>query len=290
MLEVHHYDPRTLILREGLCSTSQAPFMYLLIGDARAILIDTGDLDDVRQLNLVAAVQQLLPDSPELGGKKPRLLVVHTRGSAGRRGADEQLRHLPGTEVIGSDLESVKSYYKLLNWPDGIGHIDLGQRALDVIPTPGHDAAGVSFYDRGSALVFSGDFLFPGRIRVGDADAYRDSVVRMKGWLGNRPVTAFLGGHIDMDGQGQLFAPGSTYHPGERALPMSPADLDSLAGALAHFNGFYTVSGGFTVVDTVHLTVLIVLASLIPIGAGLYLLREQLPRLKRTAAQPAQAA
>jgi len=264
--------------------------MYLLIGEQRAILIDSGDVSDARQLNLVAAVQQLLPDSPELGGKKPRLLVVHTHAHQDHRAGDEQLRHLPGTEVVGTSLESVKSYYKFLNWPDGIGHIDLGQRALDVIPTPGHEATGVSFYDRGSALVFSGDFLLPGRIRVEDTDAYRDSVARLKSWLGNRPVTAFLGGHIEMDSHGQLFAPGSTYHPGERALPMTPNDLDALSGALAHFNGFYTVSGGFTVLNALHLTVLMVLAALIPLGAGLHVLRKRLLARKAAPLHPAQNA
>lgn len=289
-LEVHRYDPHTLILREGLCSTPEAPFMYLLIGEQRAILIDSGDLDDARQINLVAALQQLLPDSPELGGKKPRLLVAHTHAHREHRAGDAQLRQLPGTEVVGNDLESVKSFYKLPNWPDGVGHLDLGQRALDVIPTPGHEATGVTFYDRGSALVFSGDFLLPGRIRVDDSGEYQDSVARLKSWLRDRPVTAFLGGHIEEDGQGHLFAPGSTYHPGERALPMTPSDLDGLSGALARFNGVYTVSSGFTVVSPLRLRVLTILASLIPLGAGLYLLRQRLPLRKRAAVQPAQAA
>ena len=37
---------QTFILREKLCSTWEAPFMYLLIGGKQALLIDTGDIAD----------------------------------------------------------------------------------------------------------------------------------------------------------------------------------------------------------------------------------------------------
>src|SRR5580692_3852209 len=45
-LEVHTYNPQTFILRESLCATFEAPFMYLVIGSAKALLIDTGDIAD----------------------------------------------------------------------------------------------------------------------------------------------------------------------------------------------------------------------------------------------------
>ena len=43
-LQVHRYNPETFILRENLCVTFEAPFMYLLVGSSRALLIDTGDV------------------------------------------------------------------------------------------------------------------------------------------------------------------------------------------------------------------------------------------------------
>ncbi len=45
-LQVHPYNPRTFILRENPCATFEAPFMYLLLGSMKALLIDTGDLAD----------------------------------------------------------------------------------------------------------------------------------------------------------------------------------------------------------------------------------------------------
>ena len=43
-LQLHRYNDSTFVLREGLCITWEAPFMYLLIGSQKALLIDTGDV------------------------------------------------------------------------------------------------------------------------------------------------------------------------------------------------------------------------------------------------------
>ncbi len=51
-IEVHRYNDQTLVLREKLCSTWEAPFMYLLIGSKRALLIDTGDIADPNSMPL----------------------------------------------------------------------------------------------------------------------------------------------------------------------------------------------------------------------------------------------
>jgi glyoxylase-like metal-dependent hydrolase (beta-lactamase superfamily II) len=241
--------------------------MYLLIGARRALLIDTGDVADPQRLDLARSVQQLLPELPALAGGKPPLLVVHTHRHQDHRAGDAQLRGLPDAEVVGYDLESVKRYYKLPDWPQGIGHIDLGERAIDVIPTPGHEATSVTLYDRSTGLVLTGDFLLPGRILVDDTDAYRDSALRLSRWLSNRPVTAFLGGHIEMDGQGRLFPPGTTYHPGERRLPMSGADLEALSQGLSKFNGLYTRSGGLTLQNSLHILMLVALAGALLLAA-----------------------
>src|SRR5271156_1293941 len=41
-LQVHSYNAQTFILRENPCSTAEAPFMYLLVGSTKALMIDTG--------------------------------------------------------------------------------------------------------------------------------------------------------------------------------------------------------------------------------------------------------
>src|SRR5580704_12508764 len=73
-LQVHAYNQQTFILRENLCATFEAPFMYLLIGSQKALLIDTGDIEDPKQIPLARTIMGLLPGDEF--GKLP-LLVVH---------------------------------------------------------------------------------------------------------------------------------------------------------------------------------------------------------------------
>jgi hypothetical protein len=35
--QLHRYDAQTHVLRENLCATGEAPFIYLLIGNAKAL-------------------------------------------------------------------------------------------------------------------------------------------------------------------------------------------------------------------------------------------------------------
>ena len=42
-IQVHQLNPDTYILRQSLCSSGEAPFMYLLFGEDKALLEDTGD-------------------------------------------------------------------------------------------------------------------------------------------------------------------------------------------------------------------------------------------------------
>jgi hydroxyacylglutathione hydrolase len=51
-LQVHAYTPQTFILRESLCATFEAPFLYLLIGSSKALLIDTGDVAGANEMPL----------------------------------------------------------------------------------------------------------------------------------------------------------------------------------------------------------------------------------------------
>ncbi len=175
-LEFHTYDSRTFVLRENLCSTFEAPFLYLLVGSAKAMLIDTGDVADPKAMPLADTVMHLLPGE---GSAKLPLLLVHTHRHLDHRAGDAQFTQLPNVEIVGFDIESVRRYYKFANWPNGIAEIDLGGRTVDVIPTPGHNETEVSFYDRRTGLFFSGDFVLPGRLLIEDAKADLASAERV---------------------------------------------------------------------------------------------------------------
>lgn len=251
-LQVHPYNPRTFILRENLCATFEAPFMYLLIGSSKALLIDTGDIADPHRVPLAKTVMGLLP-GPD--SSKLLLLIVHTHRHLDHRAGDSQFEHLANVQVVGFDVDSVRRYYNFADWPNGVAEIDLGNRTVDVIPTPGHNETEVSFYDRKTGLVFSGDFLMPARLLIDDVKAYLGSAERVAAFVRDRPVTFVLGGHIEMNAAGQLFPWESQYHPQEHVLQMTEDDLLALPVALRSFNGFYTVRGKFTMENSVHILI-----------------------------------
>jgi hydroxyacylglutathione hydrolase len=259
-IEVHRYNAQTIILREKLCSTWEAPFIYLLIGDKQALLIDTGDIADPNLMPLEGLVMSLLPGDP--AAKLP-LLVVHSHGHLDHRAGDPQFEGVNGVQVVRSDAEHVREYFGFADWPNGDAHIDLGGRIVDVLPAPGHHPAQLVYYDRNTGLVFSGDFLLPGRLLVDDWSAYEASAQRVAEFLKNRPVSFVLGGHVEKTRSGKLLPWQSTYHPDEHALQLTKDDVAALPAALRKFNGFYTETGSFVIENGLRILIAVAVAAVL---------------------------
>ena len=236
-LQAHAYEPQTFILRQSPCASFEANFIYLLIGSDKAVLIDTGAVADPQAMPLAKTVLELLPDK---NNKKLPLLVAHTHRHLDHRAGDPQFASLPSVEVVPFDLEGVQKFFGFNNWPNGIAHIDLGDRTVDVLPTPGHNQTHVAFYDDRTGILFTGDFLMPARLLIEDARAYRESALRVIDFLNTRQLTHILGGHIELNAAGRAYRFGSHYHPNEHRLELTKADLAALPAAFEHFNGFYT--------------------------------------------------
>ena len=146
--------------------------------------------------------QTVLSLLPLKDGVRLPLLVVHTHKHRDHYAGDGQFASLPDVKVVPPDLASVRAFFGFDCWPEGIAHLDLGGGIVDVIPTPGHESAHVAFYDERTALLFSGDFLMPGRLTLEDTAADQRSAARVIGFLANRPVAHVLGGHIERDTAG----------------------------------------------------------------------------------------
>jgi glyoxylase-like metal-dependent hydrolase (beta-lactamase superfamily II) len=249
-LQVHRYNAQTYILRESPCATYEAPFMYLLIGAHRALLIDTGDVADLGQMPLARTVMGLLPDH---AGTTLPLLVVHTHGHLDHRAGDPQFQSLPNVQVVATDLPHVKQFFGFNQWPEGVAQVDLGDRIVDVLPTPGHYPSHVAYYDRNTALFFSGDFFMPARLIIDDTASDVASARRVADFVKDRPVSYVLGGHVELDANGDTFDWGSTYHPNEHVLPLTKQDLLGLPAVVGTFNGFYTQDGMFVMFNQYRL-------------------------------------
>ena len=245
-IQVHQYEAQTIILRQSLCSNFEAPLLYLLIGDDVALLIDTGATEDAAQMPLAKTVVDLLPDR---GEAKLPLMVLHTHGHRDHRAADAQFAGLPGVVVVPPEVDDLRTALNLPQWPEGVARIELGGRTVEVMAAPGHQPAHLIFYDDRTALLFTGDFLLPGRLMVDDLGAYRASAERLVKFLGDRPVSHVLGAHIELDNAGELFPGGSQHHPNERAVALTKADVVGLPQALADFNGFYSKHESYVVTN-----------------------------------------
>ena len=85
-----------------------------------------------------------------------------------------------------------------------------------------------------------------------DAAGYYESAIRIVDFLRNRPVTYVLGGHIELDADGQPYPHGSQHHPNERRLELARDDLSALPAALEDFNGFYARHANFILSNPIH--------------------------------------
>ena len=270
-IQVQRYDARTFILRQNPCATFEAPFLYLLIGADQALLVDTGAVADARQMPLAQTVMDLLADAAP--AKLP-LLVVHTHGHQDHRAGDPQFAELPDVRLVSTSLEEVRSEFGFRDWPHDIAQIELGERTVDVIPTPGHHPAHIAFYDRRTGLFLSGDFLLPGRLLIDDLEAYRLSARRVADFVRERPVSHVLGAHVELDANGEAQPHGSHYHPNERGLALDKRDLLALPTMLDGFNGFYARRGPFILSNPLHnLAALAAAVGLALVALGFWLRR-----------------
>jgi glyoxylase-like metal-dependent hydrolase (beta-lactamase superfamily II) len=254
-IQVHRYNADTFILRENLCATYEAPFIYLLIGKSKALLIDTGAVADAKIMPLAQTVISLLPND---GSRLPLM--------------DDQFRALPDVEVVPTDLASVKSRLGIANWPNGVGQIDLGDRVIDVIPTPGHYASHVAYYDRQTGLLFSGDLLLPGRLLIEDTDADLASARRVAEFVEQHPIAYVLGAHVELDESGKTFF-GTRYHPNERPLQLTKQDALALPKIVSGFNGFYAKRGVYLLMNQNRILIFLGVAAIALIVAMILILR-----------------
>jgi len=225
-VQVVQYNEDTFVLRQNVCVHWEAPFTYLLFGNAGALLIDSGATADARHYPLRETVDAIIARWQQARGRsRVPLTVALTSGEdiAQNQGL-VQFAGRQDTTIVPQPLEAMKRFYAFgSNWPLAAGRIDLGDRIIDVFPTPGTHRDGVSFYDRYCDILFTGDLLFPGKINISNDGDFVASLERLKAFAASHNVKWILGGHVEM-----MFVPGkyyprfATYKPYERVLEMAP--------------------------------------------------------------------
>ena len=229
-VQVVQYNEDTFVLRQNVCVHWEAPFTYLLFGNEGALLIDSGATADADHYPLRKTVNAIVKRWAQARGlsRVPLTIALTSGEDVAQNQGLVQFAGRSDTTIVPKPLGAMKGFYGLAgNWPAGTGSINLGDRVIEVIPTPGAHKDGVTFYDPYCDILFTGDLLFPGRINISNDGDFVASLERLKAFATSKPVKWVLGGHIDM-----MFVPGkyyarfATYKPYERLLEMEPSLID----------------------------------------------------------------
>jgi hydroxyacylglutathione hydrolase len=248
-LQVHWYDADTVILRQSKRVHYEAPFMYLLFGTTHALLLDTGAKGD---FDLRGTIDVLMAEREASIGHPLTLVVTHTHGHSDHVAHDDDFAERENTIVVPRTIETRMDFFAIEQWPVSVGWVDLGQRRIEVLPTPGHHPSHLAFWDARTNVILSGDTFYPGYLFVFEPRAWSDfaaSTRRLLAFAEQRGVTTFLGGHVEMSSTPGVGYPYRTIEqPEETPLALSIDDLRATVAALVS-----QTEPGFVTMDRVVL-------------------------------------
>jgi glyoxylase-like metal-dependent hydrolase (beta-lactamase superfamily II) len=233
--QIHQYNEDFFILRESGCTHYEKPFLYLIFGKDKALLEDTGagKSDAARVVGETIAKWCALKKRESIP-----LIVAHSHSHGDHVAGDAGFRDRPNTTMVPLTVEGTQKFYGIEKWPESIGQIDLGERVLDVIPIPGHDALSIAFYDRQTGILLTGDSLYPGRLYVRDFAEFARSTKRLVEFTRGKPVAHVLGTHVEQSSTPfQDYPVGTKYQPDEHPLALTRGTLLELNEALEGMAG-----------------------------------------------------
>ncbi len=235
IFQVHEYNPNTYIIRQSKCSTGEGPFLYLLFGDDKVLLMDTGSNPNDDVYGTVLGVIRGWLDRNERDSIP--LIVAHTHSHGDHTAGDQQFVARPIVErLVGWTLQEVVEFWGFENFPLDDQVIDLGGRVIDVLGTPGHQPVSLTLYDHNTHLLITADIVYPGHLFVfspGEWFDFVDSLQRLVNFAQQNPVEWVMGCHIEYSTTpGEPYPWAAPVAPNEAPLEMLPSVLaDVLAAA-----------------------------------------------------------
>jgi glyoxylase-like metal-dependent hydrolase (beta-lactamase superfamily II) len=212
--QTHAYNSSFYILRQSGCTHYEKPFLYLMLGAERALLVDTG----AGKSDAASVVMKLV-------GSRA-LTVAHSHAHGDHTAGDSGFSGLSKVTVVPATVEAQNKVF-------GEGTVDLGGRIVDILAIPGHEPAHLAYYDRATGILLTGDHLYPGRLYVSDFAAYEASTRRLVEFTATRPVAHVLGAHIEQSSTPFADYPvRTTYQPKEHVLELGRAHLLELLAGL----------------------------------------------------------
>jgi glyoxylase-like metal-dependent hydrolase (beta-lactamase superfamily II) len=233
-LQVIQADASSFVIRQNKCTTFEAPFIYVLFGSEKALVVDTGAIESPSESPVFKTIESLMLEqqfklSDKGANGSGKLIVVHSHSHSDHTEGDSQFKGKEGVELVGTSSRSVEKYLALKDWPNMTSSIDLGGRVITFIPIPGHQEQSIAIYDDQTQWLLTGDTLYPGSIRVKNWEAFKSSIERLLLFSQSHPVSLILGAHIEMNSETKkLYRIGKTYQPKEPPLALLPSQLKTL--------------------------------------------------------------
>lgn len=177
---VERLDSRTYIITEP--NSSQGNSIFLIIGDKEAILFDSGTgenngksithvTDSLTNCRLTLLLSHFHFDHignvdefsiigiPEISFLRNKLSI-------------DSVLHLTNEEILSENIKSMK-----ISKVFPIGkEIDLGNRKIIILHTPGHSVESISIIDNENGYVFTGDLVYNGLLLINDCNKYVQSI------------------------------------------------------------------------------------------------------------------
>lgn len=144
---------------------------FLIVGQARAMLLDTG-AEPCDLLKSIRGITQL------------PLVVLHTHGDGDHTANDDLF---PDIHAHPAEFDTIRRFRPNLRSNlhpiTGLSSFDLGERVLQVIETPGHTPGSICLLDHKNRILFSGDTLSYGPVFLSgdhrDIHTYRETLVKL---------------------------------------------------------------------------------------------------------------
>ena len=192
---------------------SEETISYLILGDKRALLFDTGmGIGDLKKVvgeltRLPVVVLNSHTHNDHVGdnwqfetiyGMDTDFTRQNARGSREDAQAELEAGQVCGSLPGGFDPKSYATKpWKVTHYVHEGDRIKLGGRTLELLATPGHTPDATSLLDRASGLLFTGDTYYPARIWLfrpeTDLNAYDASIRRLSALAPQ--VKTVLGAH-----------------------------------------------------------------------------------------------
>lgn len=232
-IQVHAFDPHTFILRQSKWVSREAPFLYLFLGNERALLFDTGATKDAAKCDVRGAVDGVLAEWLQANPREHyELVVAHTHGHWDHVAGDVQFADRPNTRTIPRELSEVQAFFRITDWPGQVVEFDLGGRVLEIFGCPGHHRASIAAFDAWSGFLITGDTVYPGRLYAPDFPAFVASLDRLSEYVQTHDVRHVMGCHNEMTTTpGRDYPLGARYQPNEPPIQMTVAQLDAVRDA-----------------------------------------------------------